>query len=59
MNRDELLHFLNIRFWAAARFHSNLIDTGASGPDVTKMRENALHDMDAFNRSWEIICTMC
>ena len=59
MNRDELLHFLNIRFWAAARFHSNRIDTGASGPDVTKMRENALHDMDAFNRSWEIVCTMC
>lgn len=59
MNRDELLHFLNTRFWAAAQFHRELIDTGASDTDILKMRQNALQDMDAFNKSWEIVYTLC
>lgn len=59
MNRDELLHFLNTRFWTAAHFHRELIDTGSSDTDILKMRQNALQDMDAFNKSWEIVYTLC
>ena len=55
MSRNELLDYLNDRFWAAAHFRTQLIDIGANDPEVMKIREEVMHDMAAFNLSCDIV----